>query len=138
MKPAVICGLLSELEAEAIILSLKDAGFLNTDIWVLMPETDVHEKYKNHDKTLDAGYTGGGTAGLIMAILCGAAIGTAAGGITNGLIGLGMSEHEAKAYEGQLHEGNIILSVHIGKSDEAKRAEEIFKTAGARDIKCTS
>lgn len=140
MKPAVICGLPSEYEAEAIILSLKDAGFLNTDIWVLIPDNaDIHcAEYEKHDKALDADYTCRNPAGLIMAILCGAAMGANAGGIAGGLTSLGMSEYDAKNYEGKLRDGHVLLSVHTGKSAEAKRAKEIFKAAGARDIKCTS
>ena len=73
-------------------------------------------------------------AGPIMAALSGAAIGAAAGGITGALVGMGIPELEAKRYEAQVKDGNILISVHADDSDEIKRAKEIFERAGARDI----
>ena len=166
MKQAVICIVPTESQADVIVSSLKDAGFCNTDISVLMPDKagvrDMgHEK---HSKAPEGTSTGAGAgavvggalgwlagigalaipgvgpfvaAGPIMAALSGAAIGAATGGVTGGLIGLGIPEYEAKQYEGKLREGNILLSVHTENGDEAKRAEEIFKAAGAKDVKRT-
>ncbi len=166
MKQAVICIVPKQSEAEAIILLLKNAGFHNTDISVLMPDTSGvrdmgHEK---HSKAPEGTSTGAGAgaliggalgwlagigalaipgfgpfiaAGPIMAALGGVAIGAATGGVAGGLIGFGMPEYEAKQYEGKLREGNILISVHTEKGEEAKRAEEIFKVAGAHDIKRT-
>ena len=51
------------------------------------------------------------------------------------MIGLGIPEYEAKQYESKIREGNVLISVHADDGDETKRAEDIFKTAGARDIK---
>jgi outer membrane lipoprotein SlyB len=73
-------------------------------------------------------------AGPLLAALSGAAAGATVGGIAGALIGLGIPEIEAKRYEGKIKSGNILLSVHTEKSDEQKRAEEIFKTAHADDI----
>ena len=49
-----------------------------------------------------------------------------------------MPEYEAKQYEGKLNEGNVLLSVHTEDAAQVKRAEEIYKAAGARDITRTS
>ena len=55
MISALICGLRGEFEAEAVILFLKDAGFLNTDISVLMPDKkDIDEvAFKKPNTPLD-------------------------------------------------------------------------------------
>jgi hypothetical protein len=47
---------------------------------------------------------------------------------------MGISEYEAKRYEGKIKEGNILISVHSEDSDEVKRAKDIFERAGAHDI----
>jgi hypothetical protein len=59
------------------------------------------------------------------------------GGITGGLIGLGIPEIEAKRYEGKVREGNILISAHTEDSKEITRAKDIFTKAGAHDI-CTT
>lgn len=165
MKQAVICIVTTESQAENIVDSLRVAGFFPSDISILMPDTtgvrDMgHEK---HSKAPEGTSTGAGAgavlggalgwlagigilaipgvgpfvaAGPIMAALSGAALGAAGGGIAGGLIGLGMPEYEAKQYEGKLNEGNVLISVHTEDGKQVKRAEEIFKAAGARDIKC--
>ncbi len=166
MSTAVICIVPTAAEAENLVLNLKQAGFSNDKISALMPDKNAtkdmgHEK---HSKAPEGTATGAGAgalvggalgllagigalaipgagpfiaAGPIMATLSGAAIGTSVGGITGGLIGLGIPEYEAKQYETKLKDGNILLSVHTDSSDEAKRAEEIMKANGARDIKRT-
>jgi hypothetical protein len=76
-------------------------------------------------------------AGPIMAALGGAAVGGAVGGIAGALIGFGIPEYEAKRYEGKVHSGNILISVHAEDSNDIKRAKEIFERAGAEDITST-
>ena len=73
-----------------------------------------------------------------MAILRGAALTATASDVAGKLIGLGMSGYQAAEYRNKLREGNILLCVQTEKHNDAQRAEEIFKAAGARDIKCMS
>jgi hypothetical protein len=73
-------------------------------------------------------------AGPILAALGGAAVGATVGGLTGGLVGLGIPEYEVKRYEGKLASGNILISVHCGAREEARRVKEIFERAGAEDI----
>jgi hypothetical protein len=166
MKKAVVCITPTESQASDIVDNLRVAGFLPSDISILMPDTtgvrDMgHEK---HRKAPEGPATGAGAgaivggalgwlagigalaipgagpfiaAGPIMAALSGAAIGAAGGGVLGGLIGLGMPEWEAKQYESKLNQGNVLLSVHTEDGKEIKRAEEIFKAAGAKDIQVT-
>lgn len=72
-----------------------------------------------------------------MAALGGAAVGSAVGGITGALVGLGIPEYEAKRYEGKVKSGNVLISVHTEDSKEIKRVKEIFKQASAEDISST-
>jgi len=166
MKHAVICIVPNRFQAEVIIFSLKDAGFLNTQISVLMPNMrgvrDIGDEKRSKilevvstsvspDALIDGAFSwltelrafvipGIGpfvTAGPILAALGGRAIGAATGGVSGSLIGLGVPEYEARQYEGKLLEGNILVSIHTEERYEAKRAEDIFKVAGARDVKRT-
>ena len=76
-------------------------------------------------------------AGPIMAALGGAAVGTAAGGVTGMLVGYGMPEYEAKRYEGKVKAGNILISIHAEDGKEVSLAKDIFKRNGAEDISYT-
>jgi len=166
MKQAVICIVPAESEAEKIVEALRMSGFSPSDISILMPDTtgvrDMgHEK---HTKAPEGSSVGAGAgaivggalgwlagigmlaipgvgpfvaAGPIMALLSGAALGAAGCGIAGGLIGLGIPEWEAKQYESKLGEGNVLLSVHTEDGAEVKRAEEIFKVGGGKDIQRT-
>ncbi len=166
MKQAVFCIVPNRFQAEVIIFSLKDAGFLNTDISVLIPgTTGVRDRgYEKHSKgsesvssDMGAGGLSGGAlgwltgigalaipgvgafiaAGPIMAAFGGTEISVASGSITGGLIAFGMPEYEARQYEGKLLDGNILISIHTDERYAAKHAENIFKIASARDVKRT-
>jgi len=166
MKQAVICIVPNRPQAEAIITTLEAAGFPNADISALMPDTSGvrdmgHEKHSKAPEGTSAGAGAGAliggalgllagmgalaipgvgpfiAAGPIMAALSGVGIGAATGGVAGGLIGFGIPEYEAKQYEGKLREGNILISVHTEKGDQAKRAEDIFKAGGAKNIQRT-
>jgi len=75
-------------------------------------------------------------AGSVWAALAdsGYGAGGARGGIVDPLIGMGISEHEAKRYELRVEEGGILLSVHSGKSGWMRRATDILERTGAEDI----
>ncbi len=165
-KKSVICIAQSETQAISIVDQLKSAGFSNNDISVLFPDKGgtrdfAHEQNTKAPEGAATGGVAGGVvggalgwlvgigalaipgvgpfiaAGPIMAALGGAAVGGAVGGIGGGLIGLGIPELEAKRYEGKIRGGNALISVHTDDSDEASRAKEIFKRAGADDISST-
>jgi len=73
-------------------------------------------------------------AGPLMAALSGVAVGAAFGGVTGALVGLGLSEAEAKRYAGKVESGSVLISVHSENDDDIGRAREIFERAGAGDI----
>jgi hypothetical protein len=165
-KSSVICIAKTEAQAISIVDQLKDANFSNNDISVLLPDKHGTKDFahEQHTKAPEGATTGGVTGGVvggalgwlvgigalaipgvgpfiaagpIMAALGGAAVGGAVGGIAGALVGLGIPEYEAKRYEGKVHDGNVLISVHTGNSDEIKLAKEIFKRAGAEDISST-
>ena len=72
-----------------------------------------------------------------MAALAGVGVGTAVGGVTGTLIGMGIPEYEAKRYEGRIREGGILLSVHSDGGGWTKKAKQILESTGAQDISST-
>jgi hypothetical protein len=143
--------------------ALRNAGFRNADVSVLMPENTGTKDFAHAKETkAPEGATlgaasgvviGGGlgwlagigalaipglglfiAAGPIMGMLAGAgAVGTF-GGLVGSLIGLGMPEYEAKRFEGRLKSGGILLSVHCDHSEWVKRAKTILEETGAEDV----
>jgi hypothetical protein len=77
-------------------------------------------------------------AGPIMAALAGLGVGGAVGGVAGALVGLGIPEYEAKRYEGRVHKGGILLSVHCDTSDQIKTAKQLLESTGAEDVSSTS
>jgi hypothetical protein len=160
---SVFCIAGSEAQASEIVSLLKSAGFSNNDISALLPDKTgtkdfAHEHHTKAPEGAAAGGLAGGAvggavgwlagigllvvpglgslvaAGPILAALSGAAVGGAVGGIVGALVGMGVPEYEAKRYEGKIREGNILISVHCETDVAARRAREIYETAGAYDI----
>ena len=166
-KNTAAFGIYSDRTAvENAVDELKEAGYRNTDISVLFPETSgtkdfAHEKHTKAPEGATAGAgTGavvGGTlgwlagigalaipglgpfiaAGPIMAALAGAGVGGTVGGIVGALVGMGIPEYEAKRYEGRIKSGGILLSVHCDNSEWTKKAKEILERTGAEDVSST-
>ncbi len=163
MSKAVFCIAKSETQAIAVVDELKTSGFTDSDISVLFPDKRgtrdfAHEHNTKTPEGATVGAVSGGVvggalgwlagigalaipglgpfiaAGPIMAALSGAAVAATVGGITGALVGMGIPELEAKRYEGKIRGGNILISVHTESRDEADRAKDIFKMAGADDI----
>ena len=163
MAKAVFCIAKSEEQATQIVNQLKESGFSNDDVSVLLPDRAgsrdfAHEHHTKAPEGAAAGAVAGGVmagvfgwlvgigtvaipgvgpliaAGPILAALSGAAAGGAVGGLAGGLVGLGIPEYEAKQYEGKVKNGNILISVHTEDSKERSIAKKIFDRAHADDI----
>jgi hypothetical protein len=148
---------------ERAVDALKEAGFRNEDISVLLPESGGTKEFavEKETKAPEGAAAGAGTgavvggalgwlvgigllaipgvgpfiaAGPIMAALAGAGAGGLAGGIAGGLIGMGIPEYEANRYEGRIKEGGILLSVHADDRDWKNKAKDILERTGAEDI----
>lgn len=159
-----VFGLFTErARLEGAIDALIAAGFRNSDISALLPDTRAtqevaHEKHTKAPEGAAIGATAGGVvggavgllAGLgaiaipgigalvaigpIMGLLAGAGAGGAVGTLAGALIGLGVPEYEAKRYEAYLNEGKCLVAVHADDREWAKRARNILDGAGAFDV----
>jgi hypothetical protein len=150
-------------QAERAVDRLREAGFSNDDISVLLQDNQgskdfAHEKNTKAPEGTATGVTTGGViggtlgllagigalaipgvgpfiaAGPIMGALAGLGVGGAVGGLIGALVGMGIPEYEAKRYEGHIKEGGVLLSVHCDTSDEITRAKDLLKHTGAQDI----
>jgi hypothetical protein len=163
-KNKSVFGIYSSRSAvENAVTALRDAGFQQSDVSVLLPENLGNREIATQKNTkapegatagAGSGALIGGTlgwlvgigalaipglgpfiaAGPIMAALAGAGVGGAVGGVTGALVGMGIPEFEAKRYEGRLQKGGILVSVHCDTSEEVKRAKDILQRTGAEDI----
>ena len=163
-KNKSVFGIYSSRSAvENAVTALRDAGFPQSDVSVLLPENLGNREIATQKNTkapegvtagAGSGAVIGGTlgwlvgigalaipglgpfiaAGPIMAALAGAGVGCAVGGVTGALVGMGIPEFEAKRYEGRLQKGGILVSVHCDTSEEVKRAKDILERTGAEDI----
>ncbi len=160
---SVFCLSMDEGQAIRIVDRLKNAGFGNNDISVLLPDKSstrefAHEKGTKAPEGAITGVGAGGVlggalgwlagigalaipgvgpliaAGPIMAALSGAAVGAATGGIVGSLVGMGIPEYEAKRYQNRVREGRILIAVHSENADQTRSAKQIFEDSGAEDI----
>ena len=163
MAKAVFCTATNVNQATQIVEGLKQAGFGNHDISVLMPSAAGTKEFAvdNQTKAPEGATTGAGTgavlggglgwlagigalaipgvgplvaAGPIMAALAGAAVGGTVGGVTGALIGMGIPEYEAKRYEGKVKAGHVLISAHSEDASHTERAKAIFSSAGGENI----
>src|SRR6202142_2416178 len=150
-------------QAERVVDRLREAGFSNDDISVLLQDNQgskdfAHEKNTKAPEGVTTGVTTGGgiggalgllagigalaipgvgpfiAAGPIMGALAGLGVGGAVGGLIGALVGMGIPEYEAKRYEGRVKDGGVLLSVHCASSDDISRAKDLLKQTGAEDI----
>ena len=147
--------------------ALCDAGFRNTDISVLLPEsegtkdiacgkhTDTPEKGTAPGATSGGGVNGSlawlarigpvatasvgqfSAIGPIVAALATAGTGGICDGLVDALFGMGIQECEARRYEGRVKEGGILLSVYSDNSDWTRKAKDILERTGADDVSST-
>ena len=166
-KNTAVFGIYQSVDhAEQGVDTLIAAGFANSAISVLTPDTGSTRDFAHHKDTkapegATAGVTTGGViggtlgilagvgalaipgvgpfiaAGPIMAGLAGLGIGGAVGGLVGALVGMGIPEYEAKRYEGHVKDGGTLLSVHCDTSDQVSRAKDLLKSTGATDISST-
>ncbi|HKP59025.1 MAG TPA: DUF3341 domain-containing protein [Polyangiales bacterium] len=162
-KKAVIGLVSSFAQAERLVDTLQSAGVPRYEISALFPDSAGTRDFALEKNTkapegaaagVSAGGAIGGTIGLlagigalaipglgpfiaagpIMAALSGAAAGAAIGGLTGALIGMGIPELEARAYEGKVRDGHILLSVHVDDNEQRDRVKMLLERAGAQDV----
>ncbi len=166
-KNKVVVGMVdAQIQAENIVQKLSGQGFDSSDISAIFPDKRGTKDFALEQNTkapegavvgvASGGALGGAigllagigalaipglgpfiAAGPLMAALSGAAAGAAVGGFAGALIGMGIPELEAKAYEGKLRGGQILVAAHVRNADEEARARETFRREGAHDISST-
>lgn len=166
MSNSVIGIVESQIQAERIVNELQMSGISLSDVSVLFPDKRGTKDFAHEHNTkapegaitgVGAGGAVGGTLGLLagigalaipgvgpfiaagplMAALSGAAAGAAVGGIAGALIGMGIPEIEAKAYDGKIRGGNILIAAHITNNESERRAKQILEQNGAHDVSVT-
>ena len=162
MSTTVFCTA-TATQTETIVRNLQTAGFSGNDISVLLADKQGTRDLaiEHNTKTPEGAVAGAGggaalggalgwlagigtlaipgigpfiAAGPILAALGGAAIGGTVGGLTGALVGMGMSEFEAKQYEGKVKAGSSLISIHSDNSHDTKRASDICERGGATDV----
>jgi hypothetical protein len=73
-------------------------------------------------------------AGPLVAALAGGGAGAVAGGMLGALIGFGIPESNAKAYEEALRRGGVVFGVIPHSAEDAKAIEKYFKEHHADNI----
>lgn len=73
-------------------------------------------------------------AGPIVAALAGGGAGAVAGGLVGTLIGAGMTEQNASAYDAALREGGIAMAVHPRDSEQASELQKQFTKIGGENV----
>jgi hypothetical protein len=157
-KKMALCIATSLNQADQIVERLKTANFSNGDISALFADKNANRDFAHRNNTQApervaiGGLVGGAlgwiagigalaipgagpfiAAGPIMATLSGAAT----GGIAGALMAMGIPEIEAKRYEGEVKEGNVLVSVHTDDAGDLARAKDLFQQAGSQDV-CTA
>lgn len=148
--------------AQHALLSLESNGFKEQQISVLVADKSdgKHFNIDEASKVPEGAAVGGVAGGIIGAIalglttvgslvapgvgllavgpvvgaFAGGAAGAATGGLIGALVGLGIPEHEAKRYEGELKNGAVLVAVEADSHDRAKVVKEIFEGEDAYNI----
>ena len=157
-EPTLVGVFPSRNEAEKAIDDLKQAGFDKDDVGFAIRGAEPGGMLTDTALTKDAGgaergiITGGlaggiiGTlaaltipgagpilaAGVLTTALGFGAAGMATGGILGAMMGLGVSEEEAKVYENEFNAGRAIVTVHAGMRE--LEAAAILRRHGGMNI----
>lgn len=73
-------------------------------------------------------------AGPIVAALAGGGAGAVTGGLVGRLIGAGMTEQNAQAYDAALREGGVVLGVYPHNAAEAETIQTRFVALGGENV----
>lgn len=157
-EPTLVGVFASRNEAEVTIDDLKQAGFDKSDIGFairgeepggMITDSALTKDAKGATEGMITGGLAGGVigalaamvipgagpvlaAGILTSALGFGAAGMATGGILGAMIGLGVSEEEAKVYEHEFMAGRAIVTVHAGGRE--LEAASILRRHGAYNV----
>jgi hypothetical protein len=159
-----VFGIFSDQYAlERTIDSLKTHHFKNNDISVLMPASNGAKDiaFKKNTKAPEGASTGVtvgiilgaifgwligdgilafpgleplSEAGALMGAVAGAGVAGTIGGIIGALVGLSIPEYEARRFENYVTDSNMLITVHVDDPKWERKAKQILKDNGARDV----
>jgi hypothetical protein len=140
-------------QAERAVDALRAAGFEDEHIGWAMKGEEKPEGTADAAKGAATGAVAGGVlggvgaaavmalipgvgpfigGGVLATVLTGAGAGAAAGGLVGGLTGMGLSEDEAKHYEGEFKAGRAVVTVNTG--NRYTEAAEILRQCGGQSF----
>lgn len=136
MSTVILCLVRTLSQVEHVIDELTDAGFSRDDVSALLPDRQWAS---------DSGMLGGVLArlpgltpicfeGLGPFIAAGPIISAQNGNLAAALARLGVTEADAKLYEGGMRQGNRLIAVYARTQAQRRRAQLIFADAAADDI----
>ena len=73
-------------------------------------------------------------AGPIVAALAGGGAGAITGGIIGALVGMGITEQDAKVYNRALAEGGVVMSVIVPSSEQAEQVVNLMKANSGQQV----
>jgi hypothetical protein len=159
MKEVVIGVVATQVQAEAIVFRLHALGFSSHHISLLFPdERRTTAGARKRGVRAPNGAVAGGAVSLALGLLAGlgtlalpglgpliaagpimealsaATVGATMGSVVAVLVGMGVSEYQAKRYEQRLRTGHVLVSVHTESAAERKQVFAMFKQLGAMDM----
>ena len=151
-SPSVYCFCTSELQANAILVHLRNDGFGHELSVFLQDRSDTKDISLRENAIRGAGIgslvgafvslavPGLGSVlaiGPLLGLINGAAAGGAVGGLLGGTGALkppGLPEEISELLNHHLKEGKILIAVHSDDPDKLEKALEIFKSEDAMDV----
>jgi hypothetical protein len=158
MQNTVYCLASTEPQANAILTGLRNLGFPESDISVVLPNRSADTKNISVGEDAIRGAETGGVVGGVLGLVAGFAAlalpgvgailvagplvsalgGAVAGGVVGGLAGgsgavhpLGLPKDVSGQIEDRLRVGDIMISVQSPDPDVLLQAENLFKSSGA-------
>jgi len=131
--PRAVCGVYkSQREIDWAVAKLKRDNFRTSAISIVAPGDGGLEDSKLSSS--NATIVCGSFKSVLASVVSRRPLPTA----SEGLIALGISEHETHRYEDRLKEGRFLVSIRAENSDSAEAVIKILKHTGAEDITATN
>lgn len=73
-------------------------------------------------------------AGPLLTIFTGMGLGASLGGVAGALVGMGISEIDAKRFASSISDGRILIAVRSADEERAQVAESIMRAAAGQEI----